>query len=123
MAYSNFRKSFPMTAATASEYVRRMIGREMQGPGDVGPAMNRLEAKYGIPFWTLEHLRKGKAKTVDVSVFARIRAAYLNHCERQLRSLEHELRIEKARGNDRDQDLLAETEALLAKLAARRAKD
>lgn len=123
MAYPNFRKSFPMTAATATEYVRRMIGREMQGPGDAGPAMNRLEAKYGIPFWTLEHLRKGKAKTVDVSVFARIREAYLSHCERQLRALEHEIRLEKARGNDRDQDLLAEAETLLAKIAERRRND
>ena len=64
-----------MSAAVASEYMRRMIGREMRGPNDIGAAMNRIETKYGIPFWTQEYLRKGKAKVCDVGLFVRIRAA------------------------------------------------
>lgn len=122
MAYPQIRISSLMTAATATEYVRKMIGREMQGPGDIGPAMSRLEAKYGIPFWSLDHIRKGKAKTVDVGLFARIRGAYLDHCERKLKALEHELRLERARGDDRDQDLLDQVETLLAQVASRRGK-
>jgi hypothetical protein len=120
MASPQKRKWYPMTAAVASEYVRRMIAREMRGPNDMGPAMNRIEQRFGIPFWSLDHLRKGKAKVCDVALFQRIRSAYLDHCERQLSALKHEIELEKARGNDCDQDLLAEAEALLAKIRERK---
>jgi hypothetical protein len=76
---------------------------------------------YGIPYWTLEYFRKGKAKTCDLTLFQRIRGAYLDHCEGKLKALQHELHIEKAKGNDSDADLLAEAEALLAKIAERKA--
>lgn len=122
MKYPKFRISYPMSAAQATMYARRMIAREMRGPNDAGEAMNRLEAKYGLPFWSLEHLRKGKAKTCDVGLFSRLRTAYLDHCERQLKALEHELSIERAAGNDDDADILAEVETLLAKVAERKGR-
>lgn len=121
MDYPNFRKCYPMSMAVlASDMVRRMVAREMRGPSDTGPAMQRIEAKYGLPYWTVEHLRKGKAKIVEAEFFQRLRAAYLDHCQRQLVSLKREIELEKARGLDADSDLLAEAEALLAKLEARR---
>jgi hypothetical protein len=120
MAYPNFRKRYTMTALAASEMVRKMVAREMRGPSDTGPAMQRLEAKYGLPFWTLEHLRKGRAKVCEAGLFQRLRGAYLDHCERQLNALKHEIELEKARGNDCDSDLLAEAEALLAKIRQRK---
>lgn len=120
MASRQNRKSSQMSATVASEYMRKMIAREMKGPNDLGPAMNRIEAKYGLSYWTQEHLRRRKAKSCDVGLFARIREAYLDHCEAQLRKLKHEIEMEKAKGNDLDADLLAETETLLAKIAARR---
>ncbi len=104
----------------AGNYARTMIGREMRGPNDLGPAMNRLEQKYGLPFWSLDHLRKGKAKTVESGLFQRIRSAYFAHCERQIKVLQHEMRIEKVVGHDVDENLLAEAEALLAKIAAQK---
>lgn len=120
MAYPNFRKRYTMTALAASEMVRKMVAREMRGPSDTGPAMQRLEAKYGLPFWTLEHLRKGRAKVCEAGLFQRLRGAYLDHCERQIAALKHEIQMEKARGNDSDQDLLDQAEALIQKLRARK---
>lgn len=83
MAYPNKGYLEPMSAAEASLYVRQMIHREARGPGDNEGAMIRLEARYGVGFWTLDHLRKNKAKTCDVSLFARIKAAFADHCGRQ----------------------------------------
>ncbi len=120
MSYPQNRKSYPMSAQAATEYMRRMIAREMRGANDLGPAMGRIEQKFKIPFWTQDHFRKGKAKTCDAGLFQRIREAYLAHCERSLRALEHELEIERAKGNELDADLLAETQALLAKIEKRR---
>jgi len=118
-------KEYPKVtgAAAANDYLTRMVANEMRGPGDTKPALERLSRRYGLSFWTLEHIRKGRAKECDAGLFERIRAAYLDHCERKLRELEHELRMEKARGDARDNDLLVETEALLAKLAARKGKE
>lgn len=62
--------------------------------------MHRLEARYGIGFWQLSHLRSGRAKSVDLSLYARIRGAYLDYCERQISTLQHELEIEKAMNAD-----------------------
>ena len=120
MASPQKRKWSPMTAAVASEYVKRMISREMRGPNDMGPAMNRIEQKFGIPLWSLDHLRKGKAKVCDVALFQRIRAAYLEHCERQIKALKHELQLERLSGDDTNDDLLAEAETLLAKIHERK---
>lgn len=120
MTYPNQGDNEPMSAAVASEYVRTMIHRESTGPGDCERAMISLEARYHIGFWTLDHLRKRKAKTIDAGVFSRIRAAYLDLCERQVSRLQRELEIEKAIcGDDSFEDLEREAAALAAALAAR----
>lgn len=111
-----------MSVATASEYVRRMVARESRGPGDTKNAMARLEAKYGIRFWQLSHLRGGRAKTVDSSLFGRIRAAYLDYCESQVRLLQHEIAVEKAvSGDDALEDLVQEAESLAARIKEKKA--
>lgn len=121
MSYPKQGNPKPMSAAVASEYVRHMIHRESRGPGDCENAMARIEAKYGVGFWTLDHLRKNRAKTCDVSLFARIRAAYLDSCERQVAKLQQEISIEKATsGDDTLEDLEAEAAALAARIAAKR---
>lgn len=109
-----------MSVEAATEYVRTMVQRESRGPGDLDNAMSRIEAKYGLPFWTLWHLRRGKAKTVEASMLARIRAAYLDMCQRQASNLLHEIKIEAATGDDLDSDIAAELEALVAKIKAKR---
>lgn len=121
MAYSKSdNEVHEMSAAVASRYAQEMVRREARGPGDLDNALDRLEARYGIGRWQLAHLRSGRSKTVSAGLFQRIRAAYLDYCERQVRSLQHEIMIEKAAGHDLDADLLAEAEALLAKIEKRK---
>lgn len=117
MQYPNEGKSKPMSAAEASVYVRQMIHREARGPGDYENAMVRLEAKYGIGFWTLDHLRKRKAKVCDVSLYARIKAAFADHCGRQAaRLLEEAKLLQAVEPNDDVAAIEREIQALAARL-------
>lgn len=110
------------SADVASDYVRRMVEQESKGWGDQENALSRLEARYGLPFWSLNHIRTGRAKTVEAGLFARIRGAYLDLCERQITKLQHEVAVEKALNNDDSlQDLEREAEELAARIAARKA--
>jgi hypothetical protein len=112
-----------MSVESATEYVRTMVQRECRGPGDIDNALSRIEARYGLPFWTMWHLRKGKAKSVEASVFARIRGAYLDMCQRQASNLLHEIATETAAGDDvSDQDLVDRLGAILAEIQARKAR-
>lgn len=104
----------PMSVDVATERVRTMVQRESHGPGDLDNAMRRLEAKYGLPFWSLWHLRKGKAKSCEVSLFARIEGAYFDMCRRQATSLLTEC------GDDTDQDLADRLRAIVAEMDARK---
>lgn len=109
------------TAEEAQGYVRRMIARESSGWGDMNSALDRLERKYGIPFWTMNNIRTGRAKTIEAGVFARIRSAYMDMCERQISRLQHELEVEREIDGDAlDTDLLAQVESLVAKVKAAR---
>jgi hypothetical protein len=111
------------TVEAAGGYVRRMVESETRGWGDQENAMSRLEARYGIPFWSLKRLQTGRAKTVEAGLFARIRAAYLDLCERQVTKLQHEIAIEKAiYQDDTLQDLEREAEMLLARIDAAKAR-
>lgn len=106
----------------AGGYVRRMVEKEAHGWGDQAPAQGRIEAKYGIPYWTLERLRTGRAKTVEAGLFARIRGAYLDLCERQVAKLQHEIAIEKALNEDDSlEDLERAAADLLARVEAKKA--
>lgn len=117
------RKTQMSSVDMASDYANRMVLREARGPGDTEEAMRRVEARTGIGFSTLWSLRYRKPKSIDHDLFQRIRSAYLTLCERQLASLKHELAVEAARGDaDAYSDLVAEAEALVAKLKAARAK-
>ena len=109
-----------MSVEAATDYVRTMVQRESNGPGDIDNAMNRIEARYGISFWSLWHLRKGRAKTVEASLLARIRAAYPDMCAKQATGLLHEIEMEAAAGDDTLADLEAEARALAAKIQAKR---
>lgn len=90
------------TAEMASGYVRRMVENETRGWGDNCNALTRLEAKYGLPYWSLENLRTGRAKTVEASLFNRIKAAFVDQCGRHAARLLHEAEIAKAMNPDVD---------------------
>lgn len=112
---------FPMTVEAATDYARFLVESEAKGLNDVDGALDRLEQRYGIGRWTLEHLRKGRAKTCDVGIFARLRAAYLDLCQRQVTKLQHQIAVEKASGDDTIADLEREAASLAAKIAERKA--
>ncbi|MGN7962163.1 hypothetical protein [Brucella sp. 22210] len=101
----------------AGEYVRGMLEKEAKGWGDNASALQRLSRRYGLSYWTLNNLRIGRSKTVDASIYQRIRSAYLDICERQIARLQHELELEKAVNGDADmEDFEREASQLLAKV-------
>lgn len=111
------------TAVEAQSYVKVMIEREAKGWGDQTNALSRIERRYGIPFWSLNNLRIGRAKTVEAGLFQKIRKAYIDMCERQLAKLQHEIAIERAKdASDVNEDLAAEIDRLAAKVRASKTK-
>jgi len=106
----------------ATGFVNRMIVNESHGPNGLEPAMRRIERDYGIGYWTLDRLRKGRVKSISVDMFRKVRAAYLAHCEFKLKSLAHEIEMERACGNDWDSDLLDKAHALLSEIEAKKAQ-
>lgn len=110
------------SADVATGYVRRMVEKETRGWGDQSNALHRIGDRYGLPFWSLHNLKTGRAKTVEAGLFRRIRGAYLDLCERQVRQLQHEIEIEKAKGSDASlEDLAREASELAARVAERKA--
>ena len=79
-------------AATWSKDLTRMKAR---GPGDTENAMRLIEREYGVEYgflWSLRY-RRERLRTISISAYESIRAAYRAECERQMRKLEHEIRI------------------------------
>ncbi len=111
----------PMSVEAATEYVRKMTKLESSGPGDIDNALRRIADRFGLGFWTLWHLRKGKAKSCDSGLYARIRGSYLDMCAAKASNLLHEITIEAAAGHDDNQDLADRLGEILAEVQAQRA--
>lgn len=110
-----------MTVEAASNYASHLIELESRG-SDIDAALHRIEQRYGLSPSQIMHLRSRRAKSCDVGLFARLRGAYIDLCERQVSRLQHEIAIEKATAPDDDLDALeAEAAALARKIAARKA--
>jgi phage host-nuclease inhibitor protein Gam len=108
------------SAETATGLVRRMVQNETRGWGDLDNALNRLEARTGLPFWTLKNLYTGRAKTVEASLFNRINQAFADHCGAHAARLLHEAQMARV-GNTADVDVAAiedQIRALASKLEA-----
>lgn len=111
-----------VSAQTATFYVQRLVKLEEVRAGSKENALRQIARDYKIGFWQLTHIYKKKAKTCDVSLYARIRSAYLDRCSQMIAALQHDIEMEEASGADAfDQDLVAEAAALAAKIAAERA--
>lgn len=117
MSVHKFLRSEQVMSSTdlAETYARQLVMLESTGPGDLEPALSRLEAKTGIGYWTLWGLWNKRRKLVDRDLFNQLRGAYLALCERKVATLQHNLAVEKARSGDdafedisRKLDLLAE---------------
>jgi cell division protein FtsX len=128
MALPDFGNEVPkVSAATATKYVREMVELETVTSTTREAALRKLARDYGLTVSQLTHLYKAKAKTCDVSLFARVKAAYLDRCAKMAARLLHTIEIEEAAGGDADdQDLVDRLIAIrseaLAKSAALHAR-
>jgi hypothetical protein len=120
-----FRKSInevqPMTLEAASDYARQLVDLEARGRGDTEGALFRLEQRYGLGPNQIMHLASGRAKSCDVSLFAKLRLAYLDLCAANVRKLQLKIAIEEATGDDSNTDLADRLRALASEIEAKKA--
>jgi hypothetical protein len=91
----------------AASWAKRLTLTEARGPGDMENAWRRLEARYGVPwraFWSLRYRRPNE---IAASIYLRLQAAYEAECERQMRRLQHEIEITKAKTGAHHPDVVA----------------
>lgn len=79
----------------AKATVKKLVATESRGHGDQANAMNRLEARYGLPYWTLWSLLYRSPKDVSAAFLLRLQSAYSIQCEKQKALYEHEAKITK----------------------------
>jgi hypothetical protein len=123
MALPDFGNEVPkVSAATATKYVREMVELETVTSQTREAALRKLARDYGLTVSQLTHLYKAKAKTCDVSLFARVKAAYLDRCAKMAARLLHTIEIEEATGgNADDQDLVDRLIAIRSEALAKSA--
>lgn len=113
--------SVEFTPEMTAAYARKMVERESRGNGDQLNALERVGRRCGMTARSVRRLINGETKDPSVSVFSKVRSAYLEYCARQIAELQHEIETEKARtGGDTFEDLGAEAEALAARIEAAR---
>lgn len=113
--------AYEFNVSKASKWARALIEAESRPGRDADDVAAAVEQHWGLSFWQVIHLAKGRAKKCDIALFGRVRAAYLSLCERQVSKLQHEIAIEKAIDDDDLDSLEAEVRALVAKISARKA--
>jgi hypothetical protein len=102
------KKDWPMCDAAyldrAAMWSKDLTRMKARGPGDLENAMRSIEREYGIEYgflWRLRY-RRERLKTISISVYERIRAAYRAECGRQMRKLGNEItKTEEITGPDR----------------------
>lgn len=110
-----------VSATTATEYVREMVKLETITSGTKDAAMRKLARDYGMTVSQLTHFYKAKAKTCDVGLFARVKAAYLDRCAKMAARVLHNIELAEASGADaHDQDLVDRLTGILAEVEAKR---
>lgn len=117
-----------MSATTISNtpegLLRRMVDIETKMSGDQLNAIDRVSRRIGLGARTVRRILHNERKIIDYRVFSKIRAAYLELCERQLRKLEHEIAVTTAEHEDTDvfEDIALEAAALRVSLARKKAQ-
>ena len=80
---------------TAQRWSKDLTRMKARGPGDTENAMRMIEREYGIDYgflWSLRY-RRDSLRTISISVYQKIAAAYRAECQRQMRKLAHEISI------------------------------
>jgi hypothetical protein len=102
-----FKKVLPVSDAAyidaAQRWSKDLTRMKARGPGDTENAMRMIEREYGIEYgflWSLRY-RRERLRTISISAYESIRAAYQFECERQMRKLQNEIkRTEEIAGPD-----------------------
>jgi hypothetical protein len=105
--FAKVKKDLPVSDAVyidaAQKWSKALTRMKSRGIGDTENAMRLIEREYGIEYgflWSLRY-RRERLRTISISVYESIRAAYRAECERQKRKLDHEIYItEKIAGPD-----------------------
>lgn len=90
----------PLDALTLTR--ERIVKLAAAEGADKTTALKTVARRTDLNFWTLHNIQRGRAKTVDASIFERIRTAYLDWCERQIAALQHEITIAREATPDAD---------------------
>ena len=101
------KKGLPMSDAAyldqAAAWSKDLTRMKARGPGDTENAMRQIERQYGVEYgflWSLRY-RRERLRTISISVYESIRAAYRAECAAQMRKLENEIkRTEEITGAD-----------------------
>jgi hypothetical protein len=99
--FAKVKKVLPMSDAAyidaAQKWSKDLTRMKARGPGDTENAMRLIEREYGIDYgflWSLRY-RRERLRTISISAYESIRAAYRAECGRQMRKLEHEITLTK----------------------------
>jgi hypothetical protein len=105
--FAKVKKGLPVSDAAyidaAQRWSKDLTRMKARGPGDTENAMRQIEREYGIDYgflWSLRY-RRERLRTISISIYESIRAAYLAECAAQMRKLKNELeRTEEITGAD-----------------------
>lgn len=101
------KKGLPMSDAAyldqAALWSKDLTRMKARGPGDTENAMRQVAREHGLDYgflWSLRY-RRERLRTISISVYESIRAAYRDECGRQMRKLENEIaKTEQITGPD-----------------------
>lgn len=113
-----------MSGAIVTDRMQAIIDASRRSNEQDANTLRRVCEKYGLPYWTLENVRKGRARTIPLDLLDRLGHVWLSVREEQLRKWEMELATERAKGFVDDDLLDMERQAadFRSRLEARRAR-
>lgn len=113
----------PFSEEEAQEYLRKMYQRIVVGWGGADRAIDELCERCGMTFSAITHILKGRARSVSLTHYGKIRKAYRQFLEEERQAIEAEIAAEDAKDaafiHD---DFLTEIEALQARLETLRSQ-
>lgn len=114
----SLRTAAMSATAQLSDYIARLEGGARSGGLDAPAARRRVAARLGVSPGTLENIRKGRVKRLVPGLIERARDMVVAALLSELRALEHDVVVVRARALDADRDAVAEMVALAQRARA-----
>lgn len=107
----------------ATYFAKRLFEMRCRGWGDESDALAEVSDWSGLSPRSYKRLMTGETKDPSIRMFASVRAAYLNYCQKLVLRLQHEIEIEKEiHGDVAFADIGAEVEILARKIEAAKSR-